>query len=289
MTVNLNTHSMRYSWNGVRGIAKEIPRVAIKDHEPIPPLNKVRTVWVNLIDRDVPSESSLGLRWMTDKGVHLVLFCRADDQRLKEQYSFCPNEAKKVVGLLREAAVSSDLSMEKWFSVGGVVSLEEVPEKLKAPVGQLATWKDFVERHKMSVSSGSEPYVTGDGEYYVFTLWWNWVVGPVRNYPNAEFSEEDVYSAQRFDPGGKQPMVVDGGVYWELPAEKVVIMLPHRATTDEVAAHFGYSEALDAYRKEVAAEREREKQRDRRMEIKQEAEAGRVNDQLAEALLGKPK
>ncbi|MCX6718965.1 MAG: hypothetical protein NTZ38_01135 [Candidatus Taylorbacteria bacterium] len=247
-----DTWDTRYRWHDPQGgKLGQMPWIEIERGEPIPPLQRARTLYVDSWYRNQINESILAIYWaVSDTEILLRFYGRPDDPRLKAQYEDCPAFKEKVIELLTmpEQQGKPD-SQYRNHCTETTVSKDEIPEMLKPFVTSVETWKTFFQQPAISQLRG---------HHYTRVNLEGYLIAPIMAYclrlgrpQNPDWG--DTGEGFDFDPKTNPPTVADDGVYWELPEPKIFVTLPHEVSNARVAKYYGYLEKWQEFMREKKA------------------------------------
>ena len=257
----LNSFNTRFRFSGVIGRSGEIPHIEIRDKEPLPPLSRASDIEAWILDRDKLQESTLRIVWRVGENeAYLVRHSKLSDSLLKEEYHKSPQIADQIIDLLQNLLrVSKSTPMREMMrsmkSLSPNVSLtpDEVPDLFQQYVRLVQGWRKFVKKHKTALSSSVSPSVTSE-EYYVAPI-------SKGSLSMGYQPEEDDYSDRSmffdFDPKTQSPVVVGNAVYWEIPENQVLVVLPHELSDERTALYYGYIESFKTFQQSEAQKQKR--------------------------------
>ncbi|KKT24526.1 MAG: hypothetical protein UW11_C0045G0001 [Parcubacteria group bacterium GW2011_GWA2_43_9b] len=246
-----------------------IPWIKIRDDEELPVLAKLSRVW--LIFRGNQLESSrLGFEWQVkDSDVVLATFCPANDARLISQYKNLNGFgiAEQIIDLIMRDLhrnIGGKNQNKAGILFGSQLLESEIPAALKPFVDQVKRWKKFLapihetENIAIYMSRGQKSQINGENYYLlpipIYALTFSREVhlelfGPCRE------SGETLFD---FDPQKQPPSVDEAGAWWELPDEKVIVVLFHDYANERVARYYGYESTWQQFKERQGAQRKRE-------------------------------
>ena len=237
----------------------EIPYIEIRDGKDIPPLNKAYRIHVDSWRCDRPERSGIVASWaILGTEVMLKLYCKADDPRLKIQYQADNSLAAKIIDILFLPEQPDKQSKQyRRIETETTIPKEEIPEMLRPFVTQVEKWKTFFQQPTMKELRGRH-YVSVSGEGYYMA----YIVGSCLRLGYIPTLEHMLNGMPRvsgfdFDPKTEPPTVFDEGIYWELPEQKILVILPHDSSNERVAAYYGY---LEQFQRHMEAKKAFERQ-----------------------------
>lgn len=235
----------------------DMPYIEIRDGEEVPPLNKANLIYVDIWHSGEPASSRLVILWVvSDTKVVLKLYCQADDPRLKMQYQEDNSLAEKILDILLLAEQrDKKLGEYRRIETKTTISKEELPEIFRPFVTRIEKWQAFFQKPAMKELRGRH-YVSVSGEGYYMA----YIIGSCLRLGYVP-TLEDILNGEAlpgdwgldFNPKTEPPTVFDEGVYWELPEPKILVIVPHDSSNEEVAAYYGYPEQ---FQKHVEATKE---------------------------------
>ncbi len=250
----LTTHNTRFRFKeSLGGMLGEIPYIEIRDCEDIPSLNKANLIYIDIWNRDERVRSRIVIIWVVSgTEVTLKLHCYADDHRLKKQYREDNLLAEKIIGILclpdqnlKQASeyrrIENRTTISKW----------EIAEPFQSFVGQVELWKVFFQQPDIGQLRGHHyVHVNTEGYYLAYISAGSLRFGQCPSIEVGEANFDKSYSEATglyFDPKTRPPVLVNNGIYWELPEFKILVILPHDASNERVAEYYNYSEAFQKY------------------------------------------
>ncbi len=256
----LLTWGSRFRFSEVSGgKIGEMPRIEIfsENKEEIPPLSRANLIYIDIWNDEDLAKSRLVISWVvSNSGVVVRLISRADNPRLKKQYQADPVIADRILAILA-LPKDRDKKHEQYRRIETDIVLpkEKIPEWLCPLVTQVETWKVFFEQPAMKrLRSYHLCSVSGEGYYKAFITDHDLRLG------KAPLTDEEIMVALDegygydpetrgfdFHPVTNPPTIAEECVYWELTEPKILVILPHESSSEQVAKYYGYSEIFQKY------------------------------------------
>lgn len=245
----LDSYTTRYVWQHggcLHSDATSVPSVRIED-ETIPPLAKASAIICHSRCRDEMARSELWITWsIIGTKVGLQLLCRADDERLKEQYRATPNLAERVVDFLAAEACRAQSGSAPRIETEAELSDEEIPTTLQPFVFQAKVWEKFVREHQHALHSCSAD-VGSEGFLLLHINRGSLLIDEKTQQSDEGDSFPEISQYFLFNPVSRPPVVTEELVYWEFVGEKVLVVLAHERSDERYARHFNYAEAFQRW------------------------------------------